>query len=96
MTIDERHNAPGNAEDLFGLLAIERTHIQERWFFLHWVCVAVHEISLVAGRGDYSSCAEQASHFGGDFSCYRAQALGYVSSIVVALRLTCPKACGIF
>ena len=57
MTIDERHNAPGNAEDLFGLLAIERTHIQERWFFLHWVCVAVHEISLVAGRGDYSLVA---------------------------------------
>ena len=55
MTIDERQNAPGNAEDhLFGLLAIERTHIQERCFFLHWVCVAVYEVSLVAGSGDYS------------------------------------------
>ena len=36
----------------------ENTHLGKVffvfWVFLHWVCVAVHEVSLVAGSGDYS------------------------------------------
>ena len=33
---------------------------------------------------------------GSSFCCCRAEALGYVGSVVVAHRLSCPTACGIF
>ena len=40
-------------------------------------------------------CSVQASHCGG-FSCCGAQALGMRASVVVAHRLSCSAACGIF
>ena len=40
-------------------------------------------------------CGVRASHFGG-FSRCGAQPLGMQASVVVALRLSCPVACGIF
>ena len=46
------------------------------WFFfwLRWVFVAAHGLSLVAARGATLSCGAQASHCGG-FSCCGARAL---------------------
>ena len=99
MTTDERQNAPGNAEGhLFRLLAIEHTFRRGFFFFFFALslCRCIRSFSSCSEWALLSSCGEQASHCGGDFSCYRAQALGYVSSIVGALRLTCPKASGIF
>ena len=46
-------------------------------------------------RGLLSSCGAWASHCGG-FSCCRASALGHTGSVVVAHRLSCPTAHGIF
>ena len=48
------------------------------FFWLHWVFVAVHGLSLVAASGGYSSwrCA--------GFSCCRAWALGVWASVVAA------------
>ena len=43
----------------------------------------------------FSSCSEQASHWG-SFSCFRVQILGTRASVVVALRSGCSVACGIF
>ena len=51
-------------------------------------------LSLVAVSGDFC-CGAQASHCSG-FSCCGPWALGYQGSVVVARRLTCSKACGIF
>ena len=51
-------------------------------------------LSLAAASRGYSSCSAQASHCGG-FSCYRARALE-CGSVVAELRLSCPRACGIF
>ena len=50
--------------------------------------------SLVAASGDYSSLLWWASPWGG-FSC-GTQALSAGASVVVAHRLSCSKACGIF
>ena len=45
---------------------------------------------------DFFSCLKKwASHSGG-FSCFGAQAVGCTGSVVVAHRLCCPVACGIF
>ena len=43
----------------------------------------------------FSSCSARASHCGG-FSCCEAQALGAQASVVVAHRVSCSMACGIF
>ena len=40
-------------------------------FWLAWVFLAVHRLSLVVMSGSYSSCGAWASHCGG-FSCCRA------------------------
>ena len=40
-------------------------------------------------------CSAQASHCGG-FSCCRVWALGAWASVVVAHRISCSVACGIF
>ena len=42
-----------------------------------------------------SNCSVRASHCSGLSGC-RAWALGYVGSVVVAHRLSCPTTCGIF
>ena len=55
------------------------------YFWLHWVFVAAHELSLVAASGGYSSCGARASHCGG-FSC-GARALGTWALVVVTWGL---------
>ena len=64
------------------------------YFWLWRVFVAVSRLSLVAVSGDFR-CGAQPSHCTG-FSCCRPRALGYKSSEIVAHRLTCSEACGIF
>ena len=56
------------------------------YFWLCWVFIAVHGLSLVAVSGGYSSCGVRASHCSG-FSCCRAQALGARASVVAARGL---------
>ena len=53
------------------------------FFWLRWVFVAAHGLSLVAASGGYSSCSARASHCSG-FSCCRAQAVGVRASVVAA------------
>ena len=77
------------------------------YFWLRWVFVVAHGLSLVAVGRDYSSCGARASRCGG-FSCCRAQALGCqgfssFSSRALVHRLSgcahgrsCSAACGIF
>ena len=59
------------------------------YFWLCWVFVAVRRLSLVAAAGAITS-------HGGGFSCRAAWALGHVGLVVVAHRLSCSSACGIF
>ena len=65
------------------------------YFWLHWVFVAVRGLSLVAARGATLRCGARASRCSG-FSCCGARALGMWASVVVAHRLSCSVACGIF
>ena len=53
------------------------------YFWLCWVFVAAHGLSLVARAGATLHCGARASHCS-DFSCCRAQALGARASAVVA------------
>ena len=46
------------------------------YFWLCWVLIALHKLSLVVVSGCYSSSGAQASHCGG-FSCFWARALGH-------------------
>ena len=60
------------------------------------LCSCAQAFSLVAGSRGYSfHCGAWASHCGG-FSCCGAWALGAQASVVVAHRLSCSIACGIF
>ena len=62
-------------------------------FWLHWVCVRAF-----SSRGKprlLSGCGERASRCSG-FSCFGARALEGAGSVLVAHRLTCSEACGIF
>ena len=54
-------------------------------FWLRWVFVPVHGLSLAAACG-ILSCG---------FFCCRAQAPGHAGSVVVRQGLSCPEACGI-
>ena len=57
------------------------------YFWLCWVFVAVHVLSLVAVSGGYSSCCcARASHCSG-FSCCGVWALGARASVLVACGL---------
>ena len=57
------------------------------YFWLHWVFVAAHGLSLVAVSGGATlRCGARASHRGG-LSCCGAQALGTRGSAVVARGL---------
>ena len=53
------------------------------YFWLCWVFVAAHGLSLVAASGATLHCGAPASHCGG-FSCCGARALGMRASVVVA------------
>ena len=53
------------------------------YFWLHWVFVAAHGLSLVATNGATLHCSVRASHCGG-FSYCGARALGAQASVVVA------------
>ena len=76
------------------------------WIFfllIYLISLVLAVLGLHCCKRAFSSCGEwgllsswgvQASHCGG-FSCCRAQALEQ-SSVVVVLKLSCPKACGIF
>ena len=57
------------------------------YFWLCWVFVAVHGLSLVAASSGYSSLQAWASHCSG-FLCCGAPALGARASVVVAHRLS--------
>ena len=57
------------------------------YFWLRWVFVAAHGLSVVAARGSYSLLWCAGFPLGG-FSCYRAQALGVQASVVVARGLS--------
>ena len=57
------------------------------YFWLCWVFIAVHRLSLVAASGATLHCGARASHCGG-FSCCRARALGAQASVVVACGLS--------
>ena len=57
------------------------------FFWLYWVFVTAHGLSLVEVRRDYSLVAAQLSHCGG-FSCCGAQALGTWVSEVAARGLS--------
>ena len=65
------------------------------YFWLCWVFVAARAFLWLWQVGATLCCGVQASHCG-DFSCCRAQALGAWVSVVVAHRLSCSVACGIF
>ena len=56
------------------------------FFWLCWVFVAAHGLSLVAVRGATLHCGARASHCSG-FSCCRARALGAWASVVAARGL---------
>ena len=56
------------------------------YFWLRWVFVAAHGLSLVAVSGATLHCGARASHCGG-FSCCGAGALGVRASVVVARGL---------
>ena len=57
------------------------------YFWLCWVRVAAHGVSLVAARGATLCCGAQTSHCG-SFSCCGARALGAWASVVVARGLS--------
>ena len=61
------------------------------WFRLHWVFVAAHGL-VIMSRG-YSRVAV---HWLIIAVASLVEHLGYVGSVVVALRLSCSEACGIF
>ena len=63
-------------------------------YWLHWVFFAAFRLSLWQTEATLH-CGAQASHCSG-FSCCRAQALGARASEVVAHRLRCLVAYGIF
>ena len=64
-------------------------------FWLHWVFVAVHGLSLVAASRDHSSCGAWAFYCSG-FFCFEAWALEAWASVAVVHGFGCPSACGIF
>ena len=57
------------------------------YFWLHWVFVAAHRLSLVVVRGATLRCGVWASHCGGFFCC-GARALGTQASVVVSHGLS--------
>ena len=57
------------------------------YFWLHWVFIAVRASLWLRRAGTTLRCGARASHCGG-LSCCRAQALGVLTSIVVALSLS--------
>ena len=65
------------------------------YFWLHWIFIIEHKLSLVAMSGGYSSCGMWDSHCGG-FFCWEAQVLECLGSVVTAHGFCCPAACEIF
>ena len=57
------------------------------FFWLRWVFVAVHGLSLAVASGATLHCGAQASHCSG-FSCCGARALGAWASVAVARGLS--------
>ena len=63
------------------------------YFWLCWIYIAAHGLSLDSASEGYSSCGLWAFCCSG-FSC-RAEALGSMGLIAVPCRLPCPMSCGI-
>ena len=57
------------------------------YFWLRWVFIAPHGLSLLAAREVTLHCGVRASHCSG-FSCCEAQALGVQASVVAAQGLS--------
>ena len=57
------------------------------YFWLCWVFVDAHGLSLVVASRGYFRCGVRSSHCSG-FSCCGAQALGMRVSVTVACRLS--------
>ena len=78
----------------------KRGQFDNTYFFL-WIslfifgCTGSSLLSPGGEQGLLPSCGAQDSHCGG-FSCCRAQALGYIGSVVVVNRFSCSRARGIF
>ena len=72
---------------IFAKLIFFNKFIYLCYFWLCWVFVAMHGLSLFARAGATLHCSARASHCGG-FSCCGARALGARASVVVAHRLT--------
>ena len=69
----------------------------EAHIWLHWVFIASSRLSLVAATGGYSLVALQGHLIAGaSLVAEHFRALGCTDSVVSALRLSCPEACGIF
>ena len=64
------------------------------YFWLRWVFVAAHRLSLVAVSRTTLLCGAWASHCGG-FSCCGARALGAWASVVVAWQASVVVAHGL-
>ena len=72
--------------------------LKNNLFIYFWLCLvslAALGLSLVAARGAALCCSARNSYCGG-FSRCGAWALGIQASVVVAQRLRCSTACGIF
>ena len=65
------------------------------YFWLHWVFAAAHGLPLVVAGGGYSPIAVHRLLLVMD-SCSTARRLEHLGSVVVAHRLICPTAYGIF
>ena len=63
-------------------------------FCLCWVFIAALGLSLVVESGGLLSSCSSWSHCG--ISCFRAQDLGFMGSVVVTYELSCSAACGDF
>ena len=64
------------------------------YFWLHWVFIAAHGLSLVAASRGYSSL--QCTGFSLRWLQLQLRLLGMRASVVVAHGLSCSAACGIF
>ena len=65
-------------------------------FWLHWVLVAVHGLSMVASGGSYSLVLVRELLLMAASPAAKRRLWGTKASVAVAHRLSCPVACGVF
>ena len=76
--------SPGRADSTFSGGIVFLNFI---YFWLHWVFIAAHGLSLVAASRGSSLLRARASHYSG-FFCFGARALAVRASVVVAWGLS--------